>query len=66
MQVDGRGSFVSESTMPLEKIPAILITEIWMYISWTTPTPLTPKNGTRKMRDNLDLGRFKFDSLSAH
>ena len=38
----------------LEKMPAILITGIGIHISYTTPTPLTPKN-ERRMGDPVSI-----------
>ena len=43
-------------TMPLDKIPAILLSGIGTYTSLTTPTPLTPKN-ERRMGDLMNANR---------
>ena len=40
--------------MPLEKIPAILLTGIGIHISYTTPTPWTPKN-ERRVGDGVNI-----------
>ena len=40
--------------MPLEKIPAILLTGIGIHIAYTPPTPLTPKN-ERRMGDPVSI-----------
>jgi len=38
--------------MPLEKVPAILLSGIGLYISLTAPTPSKPKN-ERRIGDGL-------------
>jgi len=38
--------------MPLEKIPAILLSGVGVYISLTTPTPSKPKN-ERRVKEGL-------------
>jgi len=45
--VDGQEPCILESTMSLEKIPAILLVGYGIHMSMTVPTPWTPKNERR-------------------